>query len=104
MLTGLNTENDLTPQVLPCAAAGGVYQSADAQSNEDEKVQSSQIPKVDSVEISSQARASMSLGTVVAASPKSGSAQTAQNSGKETTPAAYRNTEAASADLTDSES
>lgn len=55
------------------------FKSPEAQANEDEKSQNSQAPKLDSIEISSQARAAMQ-SNFVSASQSSSSSQDAESS------------------------
>lgn len=98
MLSELSTENNVSQQIqASAAAAGSIYKSVDSESEEDEKIQNSQKLKLDSIEISSQARAAMGLGSVVAAAQSAAENKAEEPVAKDATPAANRNTESASA-------
>lgn len=82
MLSSVNTNYDTISANKASVTENSVTKSADSQANKNEKVQNSQIPKVDTMEISSQARASMQQGNAVASISHSRSTQNTENSTK----------------------
>lgn len=82
MLSSVNTNYNTISANKASTTENSVTKSADSQANKNEKVQNSQTPKVDTTEISLQARAFMQQTNAVVSIPHSSSVQNTENSTK----------------------